>query len=54
MFVSALRHSTNGGDWKEAASRLASSLVNVRLVLTRIKCEMEKQSHDRLLALEER
>ena len=26
----ALRHSTNGGDWKDAAARLASSLVNVR------------------------
>lgn len=30
LMPTALRHSTNGGDWKDAASRLASSLVNVR------------------------
>lgn len=32
LFSTALRHSTNGGDWKDAAARLASSLVNVRWV----------------------
>ncbi|XP_029195478.1 armadillo-like helical domain-containing protein 3 [Acropora muricata] len=33
LYSMALRHSTNGGDWKEAASRLASSLVNVRAIV---------------------
>lgn len=33
LMPTALRHSTNGGDWKDAASRLASSLVNVRAII---------------------
>lgn len=33
LYSMALRHSTNGGDWKDAASRLASSLVNVRAII---------------------
>ncbi|XP_068712035.1 armadillo-like helical domain-containing protein 3 [Montipora foliosa] len=33
LYSMALRHSTNGGDWKDAAARLASSLVNVRAIV---------------------
>ncbi|EDO48716.1 predicted protein [Nematostella vectensis] len=33
LYSMALRHSTNGGEFKDAATRLANSLVNVRAII---------------------